>query len=82
MEKLEVFDCSNVFIASFFTDDRGCAHCNREHTLIYILSGELEITDGGRKTILHPGIVLSCAETTECGYRNGLQKTSLTVQWS
>ena len=55
MEKLEVFDCSNAFIASFFTDDRGCAHCNREHTLIYILSGELEISDGGRKTILHPG---------------------------
>ena len=50
MEKLEVFDCSNVFIASFFTDDRGCAHCNREHTLIYILSGELEITDDGKKT--------------------------------
>ena len=55
MEKLDVFDCSNVFIASFFTDDRSCAHCNREHTLIYIISGELEITDGGRKTILHPG---------------------------
>ncbi len=42
MEKLEVLDCSNTFIASYFTDDRGCAHCNREHT-----------TDNGRKTILH-----------------------------
>ena len=55
MEKLDVFDCSNVFIASYFTNDRGCAHCNREHTLIYIHSGELEITEGGRKTILRPG---------------------------
>lgn len=55
MEHLDVFDCSNVFIASFFTDDRGCAHCNREHTLIYIHSGELEITERGKKTILHPG---------------------------
>lgn len=55
MEKLEKFDCSEVFIASYFTDDRGCAHCNREHTLIYIHSGELEITDGTKKTILHPG---------------------------
>lgn len=55
MEKLVVFDCSNVFIASYFTDDRGCAHCNREHTLIYIHSGELEINDGSRKTVLHPG---------------------------
>lgn len=55
MERLDVFDCSNVFIASFFTDDRGCAHCNREHTLIYIHSGELEITERGRKTVLRPG---------------------------
>ena len=55
MEKLDVLDCSNVFIASYFTDDRGCAHCNREHTLIYIHSGELEITDEARKTILRPG---------------------------
>lgn len=55
MEKLEKFDCSEVFIASYFTDDRGCAHCNSEHTLIYIHSGELEITDGTKKTILHPG---------------------------
>lgn len=55
MEKLEVLDGSNLFIASYFTDDRGCAHCNREHTLIYILSGELEITDGARKTILRQG---------------------------
>lgn len=55
MEHLEVFDCSNVFIGSYFTDNRDCAHCNREHTLIYIHSGELEITDGGRKTTLHQG---------------------------
>ena len=55
MEQLDVFDCSNVFIASYFTNDRGCAHCNREHTLIYIHSGELEITERNRKTILRSG---------------------------
>lgn len=55
MEQQDIFNCSNVFISSFFTDDRDCAHCNREHTLIYIYSGELEITERGRKTILHPG---------------------------
>ena len=32
MEQLDVFDCLNVLIASYFTDDRGCAHENREHT--------------------------------------------------
>lgn len=55
MERLDVLDCSNVLIASYFTDDRGCAHENREHTLIYLCSGELEIEERGRKTVLHPG---------------------------
>ena len=50
MEKLDVFDCSNVLIASYFSDDRGCAHENREHTLIYLCSGRLEIDDKGSKT--------------------------------
>lgn len=55
MERLDVFDCSNVFIASYFTDDRDCAHFNREHTLIYICSGQLEIVERHRKVVLHPG---------------------------
>lgn len=55
MQHLEVFDCSNVFIACYFTNDRQCAHENREHTLIYLCSGELEIDERGKKTILHPG---------------------------
>lgn len=55
MERLDVFDCSNVLIASYFTDDCECAHENREHTLIYLCSGELEIEECGRKTVLHAG---------------------------
>lgn len=55
MEQLDVFNCSNVFMASYFTDDRGCAHENREHTLIYLCSGELEIEERGKKTVLYPG---------------------------
>lgn len=55
MERLEVFDCSNVLIASYFTDDRGCAHENREHTLIYLCSGELEIEEHGKTTLLQAG---------------------------
>lgn len=55
MEELKVLDYSNVFIASFFTDDHQCSHPNREHTLIYLCSGELEIEEKGKKTILHEG---------------------------
>lgn len=55
MEKLEVFDCNDIMIASFFTNDRGCAHENREHTLIYIVEGELDILHEGKHTVLHKG---------------------------
>ena len=55
MEQLDVFDCSNVLIASYFADDRECAHENREHTLIYQCSGRLEIDERGKKTVLYPG---------------------------
>ena len=55
MEQLKVFDCSNVLIASYFTDDCGCAHENREHTLIYLRSGQLDIEEKGIHTILQKG---------------------------
>ncbi len=55
MERVEIFDCSNVFISCYFSDDRECTHENREHTLIYLYSGELELEERGKKTVLHPG---------------------------
>ena len=55
MEQSHVFDCSNVLIACYFTDDRRCVHENREHTLVYLCSGELEIEERGRRTLLHAG---------------------------
>lgn len=55
MEILKVLDYSNVFIASYFTDDRQCSHSNREHTLLYLQSGELEINERGKITNLHEG---------------------------
>lgn len=55
MEELKVLNYSNVFIASYFTDNIECMHANAEHTLIYLCSGTLEITDNGKKTTLHAG---------------------------
>lgn len=69
MERLDVFNCSNILIASYFTDNRGCAHENREHTLIYLISGELEIEERGKKTFFIRESVLSCDVTTVCGCR-------------
>ena len=56
MERLDVCNCSNILIASYFTDEKECAHENREHTLIYLCSGKLEIREEqGRKTSLRLG---------------------------
>lgn len=55
MEDLKVLDCSNVFIANYFTNDQECTHTNTEHTLIYLCSGVLEITDHGKISTLHAG---------------------------
>lgn len=55
METLKVLDYSNVFIASYFTDDRQCSHWNREHTLLYLQSGELNINERGKITHLLEG---------------------------
>lgn len=55
METLKVLNYSNVFLASYFVDTQQCSHQNREHTLIYLQSGELEITERGKTTLLREG---------------------------
>ena len=55
METLKVLDYSDVFIASYFTDDTQCSHSNREHTLLYLLSGELELNERGTTTLIKEG---------------------------
>lgn len=55
MELLKVLDYSNIFIASYFTDDTQCSHSNREHTLLYLQSGELEINEKGKLTLIKEG---------------------------
>ena len=79
MEQLDVFDCLNVLIASYFTDDRGCAHENREHTLIYLCSGELEIEERERKPFCIRETALSCGVITGCGCKKRLRTISPTA---
>ncbi|WP_308769901.1 AraC family transcriptional regulator [uncultured Bacteroides sp.] len=55
MEEQKVFDISDAFLASYLTDGRQCVHPNREHTLVYLCSGELEVEQEGRRTVLHEG---------------------------
>ena len=55
MERLDVFDPSNISITSYHTDEQECTHCNREHTLVYVHTGRLDITEHTRTTTLHAG---------------------------
>lgn len=36
MEEPKTIEEDGLFLASYFTDDRGCAHEKREHTLLYL----------------------------------------------
>lgn len=55
MERQKVINFSDALIGCYFSDSLTCAHPNREHTLIYICSGEMEIEELGRKTRLREG---------------------------
>ena len=55
MEQLDVFDCSNIIIVSYHTDEPQYTRCNREHTLIYVHRGRLDITEHNRTTTLQAG---------------------------
>lgn len=55
MERLDVFDPSNISITSYHTDEQECTHCNREHTLVYVHTGRLDITEHTRTTTLRAG---------------------------
>lgn len=55
MEQLDIFESPDGLIANYSTDCRECIQENSDHTLIYILSGQLEVDEHGKKTILHPG---------------------------
>lgn len=79
MERLHVFDCSNVLIASFFTDDRGCAHENREHTLIYLCPVSSKSRSAAGKRCCIRASVLSCGGITGCGCRNMPMQSIRTV---
>lgn len=77
MEKMDVFDCSNIFIVSYFTNDRDCAHCNHESIPMNWKSPR----ETARQTFV-PETGRSCVVTTVCGFRNMSIKISHTVPLS
>lgn len=56
METTRILNYSEIFLATYFNDDTSCTHRNHEHVLVYIYSGELEINERGKITLLHKGM--------------------------
>lgn len=58
MEEKKLFqtlDYSGIFLSCFTNNNTSCVHATRDHTLVYLYSGEYIIDDNGQKTIIHPG---------------------------
>lgn len=58
-DKVEVINYSNIFLSCITEQGCGCRYKVRNHSLIYVRSGEVDIDDRGRHTLLHAG---------ECAY--------------
>ena len=55
MEKLETLSYSGIFISCFSADNTSCVHAAKDHTLIYLYSGQQIIEDKGKTITIRPG---------------------------
>jgi len=54
-EDSRVFRYDDVFFGYYFNNDESCAKMMKEHTLIYLYSGEITIYEEGKVTLMNPG---------------------------
>lgn len=52
---LETLSYSGIFLSHFSNNNTSCIHANKDHSLIYLYSGEYIIEENGVKTLIHPG---------------------------
>lgn len=52
---LETLSYSGIFVSCFSADNTSCVHATKDHTLLYLYSGEQVIEDKGEKIIIKPG---------------------------
>ncbi|MFR9166588.1 MAG: helix-turn-helix domain-containing protein [Dysgonomonas sp.] len=53
--RVETLGYSGIFLSCFSNDNTSCIHANKDHSLIYLYSGEYLIDEDGTQTIVHPG---------------------------
>lgn len=54
-QSLQTVDYSGIFLSCFSHYNTSCIHATKDHTLIYLYSGEYIIEENGLRTIIHPG---------------------------
>lgn len=52
---IETLDYSGIFLSCYTNDNTSCVHATKDHTLLYLYSGEHVIDDNGQQTIIRPG---------------------------
>lgn len=52
---LETLSYSGIFMSCYSNDNTSCVHATKDHTLLYLYSGEQVIEDKGEKITIRPG---------------------------
>lgn len=52
---IETLNYSGIFLSCFSNDNTSCVHATKDHTLLYLYSGEHVIDEQGQQTVIHPG---------------------------
>lgn len=55
IEKVETLSYSGIFLSCYSNDNTSCVHATKDHTLLYLYSGEHVIDQRGEQTVIHPG---------------------------
>lgn len=53
--QVQTLDYFGIFLSCFTHDNTSCVHATKDHTLVYLYSGEYKVEDGGQTTVIHPG---------------------------
>ncbi|MCD7932208.1 MAG: AraC family transcriptional regulator [Tannerellaceae bacterium] len=54
-QESRVFQYGDVFFGCYFNNDESCTKMMKDHTLIYLYSGEITIYEDDKATIVYPG---------------------------
>ncbi|MCD7901554.1 MAG: AraC family transcriptional regulator [Bacteroides sp.] len=54
-EPLQTLDYSGIFLSCFSNDNTTCVHATKDHTLLYLYSGEQVIEENGKQIVIKPG---------------------------